>query len=56
LNHFRYGTTFLSLPVLIVAQRQSTLVLDCRVRRWPTGTTLAVQCGATSIALDIPAL
>src|ERR1700756_892797 len=50
-NHSRYGTTFLSVAGFDVAERQSTL--DCRVRWWPTGTALAVECGAASIALDI---
>jgi hypothetical protein len=36
-----------------VAERQSTPVLDRRVRRRPTGTALAIECGAASITLDI---
>jgi hypothetical protein len=38
---------------LIVAERQSALVLDCRVGWGPTSTALAVERGAASIALDV---
>ena len=38
---------------LIVAERQSGLFLDCRVRRWTAGSTLAIKCGTASIALDV---
>ena len=44
---------FLVRRFLIVAERQSALFLDCRVRRRPPWTTLAVECGAAAIALDI---
>ena len=39
--------------MLIVAARQSGAFLDCRVRWWPAGTTLAVEGGAAAIAFDI---
>jgi hypothetical protein len=39
--------------LLIVAQRQSTLLLDCHAGRGPTWATLAVKRGAPSITLDI---
>src|SRR5262249_35375751 len=37
---------------LIVAA-QSGLLFDCRVRRRPAQTVLAIECGTSSIALDI---
>ena len=44
---------FLGAALLIVAERQSGFFLDCRVGRWAPWSTLAVECGAASIALDI---
>src|SRR5882724_331374 len=44
---------FFGLPFLIVAERQLSRLLDCRVRWWSTGAALAVECGTTSIALDV---
>ena len=44
---------FLGAALLIVAERQSGFFLDCRVGRWAPWSTLAVECGAPSIALDI---
>jgi hypothetical protein len=44
---------FSSLPFLIVAPRQSTFLLDYRMRGRPTGTTVAVEGGTTPIALNI---
>ena len=41
------------IVVLIAVERQSTLLLDCRVRGRLTGTTLAVERGTTPIALNI---
>ena len=38
---------------MIVAERQSTRVLDCRVGGRPPGATLSIKCGAAPIALDI---
>ena len=39
--------------MLIVVDRQSGVFLDCRVRWWPAGATLAVERGATAIAFDV---
>jgi hypothetical protein len=41
--------TSLSAPV----PRFASIFLDCRVNGWTTGTAIAVEGGATSIALDI---
>jgi hypothetical protein len=38
---------------LIVAERQSALVLDCTVGPGPTSATLAIERDAASIALDV---
>jgi len=38
---------------LIVAERQSELLFDCRVRGRPARPALAIECGTSSIALDI---
>jgi hypothetical protein len=44
---------FFRLSFLIVAERRSAFLLDCRVHGRPTWTTLAVEGGTTSIAFDI---
>ena len=48
---------FLQFPpgaaFVIVGERQSVPVLDCRVGWGPTSATLAVERGAASIALDV---
>src|SRR5258705_11233311 len=44
---------FFSVPLLIVAARQSAFFLDFRVCRRPPWTTLAVAGGAAAITLDI---
>ena len=41
------------LSFLVVAERQLTLLLDCRARGRSTRTTLAPERGTASIALDI---
>ena len=43
----------LSELVLIVAERQSLFLLECRLRRRPTRAAFAFEGGAPSIALDI---
>ena len=44
---------FSGVRSLIVAERQSGFFLDCRVRRRPAWTTLAVEGGAAAIAFDV---
>jgi hypothetical protein len=38
---------------LIAAERQSGILLDCRVCRRPSGTAFAVERGAAAIAFDV---